>query len=256
MSLAGQVALVTGGSGNIGRVICHELARRGAQVWVHAHRRPHTAQQVVADLPLPEGGGQHGVVTMDLCDPEAVQQGIDRLVEEAGRLDLLVNNAGVYQRLALQEASYDAWRRQWQDTLGINLIAPANVSYCAAQHMMAQGGGRMINISSRGAFRGEPQNPAYGASKAGLNALTQSLAMALAPHGIGVFGVAPGFVDSALQRDYMTAELAAELKRQSPLGRLATPSDVAYWVGCLAEEAAAFATGTIVDVNGASHVRT
>ncbi len=256
MSLNGQVALVTGGSGSIGRVICRQLAERGASVWVHCHRRRQAAQEVVAGLPTPPDGGRHGLITADLCDAEAVRSAVAQVVTEAGRLDLLVNNAGVYRRLALQEASYDAWCAQWEKTLAINLVAPANVSYCAAQHMMLQRNGKIINISSRGAFRGEPQNPAYGASKSGLNALTQSLAVALAPHGISVFAVAPGFVESALDRDYMTTELAAELKGQSPLGRLATPADVAYWVGCLAEEAAAFATGTIVDVNGASHLRT
>ncbi len=111
-------------------------------------------------------------------------------------------------------------------------------------------------MTSRGALRGEPDCPAYGASKAGLNALSQSLALALAPEGIYVFAVAPGFVETAMARDYLTGEMAESIRRQSPLGRVATTEDVAYWVLCLADEGASFATGAIVDVNGASYLRT
>lgn len=255
MTLEGRVALVTGGSGSIGSATCHELARRGASLWVHYGRRAEAAEALVASMPTADGA-QHRTLGLDLTDPDAVQRGLQQVVETCGRLDVLVNNAGAYHRLAMQEATYEAFQRQWQRTLDLNLTAPANACHCAAVHMQRQGSGRIINISSRGAFRGEPTNPAYGASKAGLNALSQSLAVALAPHGIGVFAVAPGFVDSALDRDYMTPELAEGLRRQSPMGRLATPNDVAYWVGCLAEDAAAFASGTIIDVNGASHLRT
>lgn len=256
MTLAGQVALVTGGSGSIGRTAAQELAGRGASVWVHYHSDLLTARDVVEGLPEAADGGEHRVLAMDLTDAEAVHRGIDHVIEVSGGLDILVNSAGIYERLSIEDTSYEDWQGQWQRTLGLNLLAPANACHCAARHMVKRRRGRIINISSRGAFRGEPQNPAYGASKAGLNALSQSLAVALAPHGISVYAIAPGFVESALERDYMTPELADELRRQSPVGRLATPADVAYWVGCLAEEAASFATGTIVDVNGASHLRT
>jgi len=117
-------------------------------------------------------------------------------------------------------------------------------------------GGRIINISSRGAFRGEPECPAYGASKAGMNALSQSLAVALAPQGISVYAVAPGFVETAMARPFLTGEMADAIRNQSPLGRVATVDDVAYWVVCLAAPDAAFATGAILDVNGASYLRT
>ena len=122
--------------------------------------------------------------------------------------------------------------------------------------MAAGHGGRIINISSRGAFRGEPDGPAYGASKAGINALSQSLAKALAPHGILVYAVAPGFVETAMARPHLTGEMGEAIRRQSPLGRVAAARDVAYWVGCLAEARAEYATGAIIDVNGASYLRT
>lgn len=250
--LDGRIALVTGGSGGIGRAIAHELASRGARVRVHFHSGREKADAVVAEL---EGDG-HSAVGADLLDPAAIQGLIDGVVRTDGRLDILVNNAGIFERHPPLEVDYATWQNHWQRTVGINLLGPAHACHCAARHMVEQGGGKIINISSRGAFRGEPETPAYGASKAGINALSQSLAKALGGHGVFVYAVAPGFVETAMARDYMTGELAESVRQQSPLGRVAKPEDVAYWVGCLAEDGANFATGAIIDVNGASYLRT
>ncbi len=252
MSFEDKVVLVTGGSGGIGREVCRRFAERGARVWVHYHRGEEAAGETLAQL---EGDG-HRTVGADLCDAAAVRSMVERVVETSGAIDVLVNNAGVYQRHPPLAVDYDAWCEVWQRTLGTNLVGAANASYCAARHMAAAGGGRIVNVSSRGAFRGEPESPAYGASKAGLNALSQSLALALAPAGVFVYAVAPGFVETAMAREYLTGEMAESIRRQSPLGRVATAGDVAYWVLCLADEAASFATGAIVDVNGASYLRT
>ncbi len=249
--LQGKVALVTGGSGGIGRAVCRELAARGAAVWIHYHRGEEAARSTAAKLP----GGPHHTVGADLCDPEAVRAAVDRAAGSEGRLDILVNNAGIFELHPPLEVDYETWRSHWQRTLGLNLVAAANASWCAARRMTAAGG-RIINVSSRGAFRGEPESPAYGASKAGLNAMSQSLAAALAPRGISVFAVAPGFVETAMARPYLTSEMGDAIRRQSPTGRVATADDVAYWVGCLADERAGFATGAIIDVNGASYLRT
>lgn len=254
MSLQGKVALVTGGSGGIGRVICTELATRGARVFVHYHRGRDRALEVVAGLG--GAGGEHRALAADLRQPEAVEGLVQEVAREAGGLHILVNNAGIFERHPPLAVDFETWQETWDRTLGINLTGPAHASFCAARIMRDGGGGKIINISSRGAFRGEPECPAYGASKAGINALSQSLAVALAPHGIFVYAVAPGFVETAMVRDYITGEMADSIRRQSPLGRVATPRDVAYWVGCLAEEAADFATGAILDVNGASYLRT
>lgn len=251
-SFAGQVVLVTGGSGGIGRTVCRRFAERGARVWVHYRSGEAAAQETLEQL----AGDGHAVVDADLCDPAAVQSMVDRVASEAGRLDILVNNAGVFERHPPLEVDFDAWCDVWQRTLGTNLSGAAHASYCAARKMTAAGGGRIINISSRGAFRGEPESPAYGASKAGLNALSQSLALALAPHGVHVYAVAPGFVETAMARPYLTGEMAEAIRQQSPLGRVATTEDVAYWVLCLADDRARFATGAIIDVNGASYLRT
>ena len=250
--LAGRVALVTGASGGIGRAISLELAGRGARVWAHFHRNLKAAEETVGQLV----GDSHRVVQADLHDPEAIRALVDEVVAESGRLDILVNNAGIFERHPIAEIGYGEWQDHWRRTLETNLVGPANLCYCAAHHMLHQKRGKIINISSRGAFRGEPESPAYGASKAGLNALSQSLAKALGGSGIYVYAVAPGFVETAMVRDYVTGELAESIKQQSPLGRVATPRDVAYWVGCMAEDGADFATGTIVDVNGASYLRT
>jgi 3-oxoacyl-[acyl-carrier protein] reductase len=120
---------------------------------------------------------------------------------------------------------------------------------------MQQGGGRIVNISSRGAFRGEPIKPAYGASKAGLNSLSQSLAVALAPHNIFVGAVAPGFVNTELTADRLNGAEGDEIRRQSPFNRVAEPEEVAHAVLFLASAGAEFSTGTIIDVNGASYLR-
>lgn len=248
-----RVALVTGASGGIGRAVCQRLAAEGTKIAVHYHGNEDAADETLAAL---DGEG-HRKVQADLRDAAAVEAMVEHTVQDLGRLDILVNNAGIFKHHPPLEVSYDEWQQNWQDTLGTNLLGPANAAWAAARHMESQGdGGRIINVTSRGAFRGEPQSPAYGASKAGLNSLSQSLAVALAPHGIMVFAVAPGFVETAMARPYLTGEMADAIRNQSPLGRVATVDDVAYWVACFAAPEAAFATGAVIDVNGASYLRT
>ena len=188
--MADRAVLVTGGSRGIGLAIVRAFADLGDRVAVHHRDSAGLAAEIVAALP----GSGHTVVQADLADPDAVREAVDAACETLGGLDVLVNNAGVYREHDITRASYDEWQAAWQGTIGLNLTGAANVTWCAVQHMVAAGGGRIINVSSRGAFRGEPRHPAYGASKAGLNAFGQSLARALAPHGITVTGVAPGYV--------------------------------------------------------------
>ncbi len=248
----GKVVLVTGGSGGIGGMVCRRFAEGGARVWVHYHHGEEAAAETLSRL----AGDGHRTVRADLCDAAAVERMVEQVVEVSGSIDVLVNNAGIYEKHPPLAVDYQAWCDAWQRTLGTNLVGAANAAFCAGRHMAAGGGGRIINVTSRGAFRGEPESPAYGASKAGLNALSQSLALALAPSGVFVFAVAPGFVETAMARPYLTGEMAEAIRGQSPLGRVATTEDVAYWVLCLADEAASFATGAIIDVNGASYLRT
>jgi len=244
--------LVTGGSRGIGRAIAEAFAELGNRVAVHHRASAALAAEVVAGLP----GSGHTVVQADLADPEAVREAVDAACETLGGLDVLVNNAGIFTPHPITEVSYAEWQAAWQATLGVNLIGAANVTWCAVQHMLGRGGGRIINVSSRGAFRGEPGQPAYGASKAGLNAFGQSLARALAPHGIAVSAVAPGYVDTDMAASYLAGPEGDALRAQSPFGRVAQPEEIAAAVVYLASPEAEWASGTIIDLSGASYLRT
>ena len=210
------------------------------------------ADQTLASLE----GGPHMAVQGDVSDPASVQRMFSEVVESFDRVDIVVNNAGIYEYHRIEEVDYDAWQDSWQHVLNTNLVGPANVCHCAANHMVEKGGGRIVNVSSRGAFRGEPDGPAYGASKAGLNSMSQSLALRLAPHKIFVGVVAPGFVDTDLAARVLNTPLGDSIRAQSPLGRVAKPEEVAYAVLFLASDGSEFSTGTIIDVNGASYLRT
>jgi 3-oxoacyl-[acyl-carrier protein] reductase len=146
------------------------------------------------------------------------------------------------------------WQRIWRRTIETNLLGPANLMHAVAPHMVAAGGGRIVNISSRGAFRGEPEHPAYGASKAGLNSLGQSMARALGPHGVTT--VAPGFVETDMAAPFLQGAAGDAVRDQSPLKRAATAQEVARVVVFLATPGAESTTGAVVDVNGASYLRT
>ena len=243
--------LVTGASRGIGAAIARAFADLGDRVAVHYGSSESLAEKVVASLP----GDGHTVVQADIADPEAVRRMVDSAAEQLGRLDVLVNNAGVFIAQPPMETDYADWQSTWAHTLATNLTGAANATYCAIPHLGAAGGGAVVNVSSRGAFRGEPRNPAYGASKAGLNAFGQSMAVALAPHGITVGTVAPGFVQTEMARETLTGPGGDAVRAQSPFGRVARPEEVAAAVVWLASPEARFSTGTIIDVNGASYLR-
>ena len=251
MRFDGKAALVTGGSRGIGRAIALGLAARGARVAIHFNENVAAAEATLVAL----AGGGHMIVKADIGHAAQVADMVANVVESMERIDILVNNAGVYEELLLTDASYDEWTAHFTRTIQVNLLGAANASYCAAKRMIEAGGGRIVNISSRGAFRGEPTAPAYGASKAGMNSLGQSLAKLLAPHNIFVGTVAPGFVDTDMTAGHLSGADGDEIRRQSPLGRVATPEEVAYVAMFLASDGAEFTTGAIVDVNGASYLR-
>jgi NAD(P)-dependent dehydrogenase (short-subunit alcohol dehydrogenase family) len=243
--------LVTGGSRGIGRVIARTFAERGDRVAVHWGRSREQAEQVIAGLP----GEGHALVQADLADAEAVGAMVDDAAAALGRLDVLVNNAGTSRAHPPLTSSYEEWQAAWARILAVNLVGAANATFRAVPHLIAAGGGAVVNVSSRGAFRGEPGMPAYGASKAGLNAFAQSMAVALAPLGISVSCVAPGFVQTELAREVLDGASGEAVRAQSPFGRIARPEEVASAVVWLASPSARFSSGTIVDVNGASHLR-
>ena len=251
-SLEGRTCLVTGASRGIGAEIAMRLAERGARIVVHYGRNRGTAEGVVSALP----GHGHFAVGADLSLPQNAAACIDEVMRSVDVLDVLVNNAGIFKSHPPLQTDDREWLDCWQETLAVNLVSPAVLCRAAACHMAAQGGGRIINIGSRGAFRGEPDAPAYGASKAALHALSQSLAVALAASNIQVFAVAPGFVETDMARSLLDGPGGDGIRSQSPAHRVARPAEVAELVCFLAATEAEFMTGGIIDVNGASYLRT
>ena len=214
------------------------------------------AEAVRESLP----GDGHVTVGADLADADAVRVMVDAAADALGGLDVLVNNAGIYPDHPVLGTSYAEWQAAWRDVLGVNLTGAANATWCAVRHMTAAdragngGGGRIVNVGSRGAYRGEPTHPAYGASKAGLHAFGQSLAVALAPHGITVASVAPGYVQTDMTAEELATPVGAAIRAQSPFNRVATPEDIAAAVLYLASPEAAWSSGAVLDVNGASYL--
>lgn len=247
--MTNRAILITGASRGIGRATAEAFAALGDRVAVHHRDSAALAEKVRASLP----GDGHVVVQAELADPAAVRAMVDAAAQALGGLDVLVNNAGIYQSHPITEVSYEEWQEAWQATLGVNLIGAANATWCAVQHMRP--GGRIVNVSSRGAFRGEPGQPAYGASKAGLNAMGQSLAKALGPRGIAVGTVAPGFVETDMAAERLSSPDGDVIRAQSPFGRVARPAEIAAAVVYLASPDAEWASGTIIDLNGASYLR-
>ena len=250
--LSGKVCLVTGASRGIGAAVATSLAGAGGIVAVHYGRNEEAAESVRAGL----AGEGHLTLRADLADPASAADCVDRVVAQAGRLDVLVNNAGIFEAHPPATTGRDEWLNRWQKILAVNLISPAALCHAAAAAMADQGGGRIINIGSRGAFRGEPECAAYGASKAGLHAMSQSLAVALAPQNIQVVAVAPGFVETDMAADLLASEQGDAIRQQSPLNRVARPEEVSDIVTYLATTEATYLTGGIVDLNGASYLRT
>ena len=246
-----KTVLVTGSSRGIGRAIAQRFAESGARVAIHYHKNRQAAEQTFTDL----AGGPHLLVQADVSDPVSVQEMVDTVLNATERIHVLVNNAGIFEEYPIVELTYEQWQEKWERTIRTNLLGPANTSFCLIQHMKKQGGGKIVNVSSRGAFRGEPDAPAYGASKAGLNALSQSMALALAQYNIFVYVVAPGFIDTDMTAETLSGPKGDAIRGQSPLGRVALPEEVARTVVFLASEGTDYLTGCIVDVNGASYLR-
>ena len=200
--------------------------------------------------------GGDGLIAADLAQPGAA----DRLWEDAlaalgGRIDVLVNNAGVFEAVAV-DAPDAEWAATWARGHAINLQGPADLCRRAVQHFQAHGGGRIVNVASRAGHRGDsPAHWHYAAHKAGLIAMTKTIARAYAVHGVLAFAVAPGFVMTGMAEEYLSSRGGDKLLADIPLGRVATPAEVAETIRWLALEAPPSLTGATLDVNGASYVR-
>ncbi|MEG8276561.1 SDR family NAD(P)-dependent oxidoreductase [Streptomyces sp. AHA2] len=250
-----RCALVTGASRGIGAAIATELATAGHRVAVHCRADATAAKAVLDSLP----GSGHALVTGDVGAPGGAREIIGSAVEQLGTVDVLVNNAGLYAEQPVATTSFEDWQASWRRLVDVNLYGPADLIWCLVDHLRhrIQGpqGACVVNVGSRGAYRGEPDAPAYGATKAALHALTQSLAQSLGPLGITVSAVAPGVVRTDLTEPMLAGDAEEAVRRQSPLGRIAVPSDVAAAVAWLSSARAEWCSGAVLDVNGASHLR-
>lgn len=249
--------LVTGASRGIGRAVAQAFARQGDVVVVHYGSARDDAERTLASL----SGSGHVLVQGDIANPDAARAVVEDGVQALGGIDVLVNNAAVAptpkNRHRIDDINYEDWQGAWRRMVDVNLLGAANMTYCVATKLIERNAsGSVVNIGSRGAFRGEPDFPAYGAAKAALHAFGQSMALALAPHNISVASVAPGFVSTERQLDKLGGSEGDAIRSESPLGRTGTPDDIAAAVLYLASPEAMWSTGAILDVNGASYLRT
>jgi NAD(P)-dependent dehydrogenase (short-subunit alcohol dehydrogenase family) len=250
---SGRRVLVSGASRGLGRALAQAFAAHGDRVAVHFGSRRGEAQETLDSL----AGTGHVLVGGDLSTPDGARAVAESAAEGLGGLDVLVNNAAVNLPHPLATTSYEDWAAAWHSHVSVNLLATAHLSHLAARRMIEQGsGGRIVNVGSRGAFRGEPDHPAYGATKAAVHALGQSLAVHLAPFGIGVASVAPGFFGTERVAHRLAGAEGEAIRAQSPFGRVASAEEIAAAVLWLASPMAEWASGTVLDLNGASYLRT
>jgi 3-oxoacyl-[acyl-carrier protein] reductase len=252
IDLSGKVALVTGASRGIGQATALLMAGAGARVVVHYHKNSEAAESVCASLP----GDGHMIIQGDLSHPDSLKKLVTTVVSGMGGIDILVNNAAIFEEKLMIALDFDAFCEIWDQTIRTDLTGVAQLSFLVAKHMINRGGGKIINVSSRGAFRGEPDAWPYGAAKAGMNALGQSMALALAPHRIYVYTVAPGWVDTGMASNGMDSQMREDILNQSPMKRIARPEEIARTIVFLASEGTEYMTGCIIDINGASYLRT
>ena len=242
-NLSNKTILITGAAGGIGEALCTSFAEANGTIILHYNSNRDKAESLLQKLP----GMHHRAIQCDLSNADQV----NTMFSAIDHVDIVINNAAVVENHEIDSLSYQDWQDIWERTIGANLIGPANIMYLASKFMIKNGGGKFINISSRGAFRGEPSAPAYGASKAGLNSLGQSLAKALAKDRVFVYTIAPGFVDTERVKNL----IGDGVRAQSPLNRVAKPQEIADTALWLATGDNEFLTGCIIDVNGASYLR-
>lgn len=229
--------LLTGASRGIGKAAADALTAAGHHVIGTSTR------------------GGDGLIAADFADPGAAKQCWDEALCKAGRIDALVNNAGVYEGIA-EDAPEAEWQASWARTMQVNLQTAADLCRLAVGHYKANGGGRIVNVASRAGYRGDsPQHWHYAASKAALIAVTKTIARGHAAEGIYAWGVAPGFTVTEMTEEYLASRGGEKILADIPLGRVASAAEVGETIRWLASEAPASTTGSVIDVNGASYVR-
>ena len=250
MDLKQKVVLLTGASGGIGAACARAVVRDGGRVVLHDIRAEGRAGDLAREL-----GASCKLIASDLADPDRVPALWNDAKAWAGRIDVLVNNAGIYEPADVDD-DFSAWDRSWRRTLAINLLAPAHLCREAIRGFRESGGGIIVNVASRAAFRGDdPDYMHYAASKAGIVAMTRTIARGYGRDNITAFAIAPGFVRTELNAAFFKKHGVEAAARDIPLGEVAEPEDIANVVTFLASGLARHATGTTIDINGASYVR-
>ena len=243
MELAGQVAVVTGGSRGIGRAIALTLAAMQAHVIVNYIAHQDAAEETRHSIEAT--GGEATICCFDVADALSTARAFEAILDDRGRIDILVNNAGITRdTLVLRMKEED-----WQQVLQVNLSGMYHCSKAAIRPMIRQRYGRIINITSIVGIIGNAGQVNYAAAKAGAIGLTKALAREVASRGITVNAVAPGFIETEMTQE-LSAQAKAELVRQIPLGRWGTPQDVADCVSFLVSSRASYITGQVIQVNG------
>lgn len=230
--------LLTGASRGIGAAILEALTSTGHKVAGHSTK------------------GGDGLIAGDLADSASPRRIWEAALDQlGGRIDVLVNNAGIYEGVA-DDASDEEWHAAWDRTLRINLEATADLCRLAVSHFKANGGGRIVNVASRAAFRGDsPNHWHYAASKSAIIGMTKTIARGYAARNILAFAVAPGFTVSEMTEEYLQGRGGAAIVADIPLGRVTSTTEVAEAIRWLAIDAPAASTGSVIDLNGASYVR-
>jgi NAD(P)-dependent dehydrogenase (short-subunit alcohol dehydrogenase family) len=230
--------LLTGASRGIGAAAFDALIASGHQVAGHSTK------------------GGSGLIAADLNDAAAARSLWEAARDKlGGRIDVLVNNAGIYEGIG-EDASDEEWQSAWSRTLQVNLESPASLCRLAIQHFRANGGGRIVNVASRAAFRGDsPDHWHYAASKSALIGMTKTIARGYAAENIFAFAVAPGFTVTDATEEYLEGRGGAQILADIPLGRVTSPAEVAEAIRGLAIDAPPASTGSVIDLNGASSVR-
>jgi NAD(P)-dependent dehydrogenase (short-subunit alcohol dehydrogenase family) len=247
IDLTDSVVLITGASRGIGKAAALLIGEAGARVVVNYVRGEREANAVVEAIGADRAIG----IQADIAEPAAVESLINATVQRFGRLDVLVNNAATFEYNPFDGNDYDSWQRGWRRTFDLNVFGAANAAFLAMRSMRQSGGGRIINVASRAAFRGETEFADYGASKAALVNLTRSIARGCAKENIIASCVAPGFIETEMARSELDKN-RGEIESQIPLGRVGTPEEVASVILFLASPMANYLNGVTVDVNGGS----